>query len=157
PEPRAAPHPPRPLTSSRLDRHSSPRGGTRRPTVPSRGGQHIFERGGSDMAEIIGRADSVAAMSRSRRARVHDVRRPLIRARQWACGLTPPFIAFSVLVALGISGALDERASQLAQALGSYPLDLAASVFNVIGEVEVTGLVALILAFVWWRRDGRRG
>ena len=109
------------------------------------------------MAEIIGRADSVAAVSQSRRARVHDVRRAIIRARQWAGGLTLAFIAFSVLVGLGITGALDERVSQFAQAIGTYPIDLAASVFNVIGEMEITGLVAVILAFVWWRRDGTRG
>jgi undecaprenyl-diphosphatase len=85
------------------------------------------------------------------------MRRAITRARQWAGALTLAFAAVAVLVGVGATDGIDDRVSRLAQAIAWYPLDLAASVFNIVGQMEVTGLVALILSFLWWRRDGARG
>jgi hypothetical protein len=52
---------------------------------------------------------------------------------------------------------IDEGLSRLALAVGTEPLDLPASIFNIVGQIGVTALIAVILSFVWWRRRGARG
>jgi undecaprenyl-diphosphatase len=67
------------------------------------------------------------------------------------------FVALSVLVALGVARAADREILDLAQSVASYPLDVVASLVTLLGEFEITGTVALVLALVGWRRDGIRG
>jgi undecaprenyl-diphosphatase len=86
-----------------------------------------------------------------------ETRRAITRARQWAAGLAAAFAVVAVLVGTGATDGIDRWASRLSDRIASYPLDVAASAFNVLGQIETTGLVALVLAFVWWRRDGVRG
>jgi undecaprenyl-diphosphatase len=86
-----------------------------------------------------------------------DSRHAIARARQWAIGLALAFAALAALVGAGITDGMDRWMSELAQSLAWPPLDLVASCFNVLGNIEVTAPVAVLLAFFWWRRDGARG
>src|SRR5689334_450115 len=45
----------------------------------------------------------------------------------------------------------------MARTAASPYLDLAACLFNLLGQAEITGPIALVLAFIWWRRRGARG
>ena len=109
------------------------------------------------MADVIDRADRAKAFAGSNPSPATEARRAIRHARLWAGGLTLAFVAVTALAALGATDGLDEGISRLALAFASEPLDLAASLFNIVGQMEVTALVALILSFVWWRRDGTRG
>jgi len=82
---------------------------------------------------------------------------PVRRALCWAAGLTLALAVLAALVALGVTQAIDGWVLRAVGAIGSYPLDVAASLFAILGQSEVTGPLALVLAFVWWRRRGIRG
>lgn len=58
---------------------------------------------------------------------------------------------------LGLAHTFDALLLYLAQTPASPPLDLVASVVTILGSTEVTSVVALALAIVWWRREGTRG
>lgn len=109
------------------------------------------------MANTLGRANRGRSLVRSRPRPESPVRRAIVRARQWAGGLALAFVALCVLVAAGATAGIDEWFSRVAVALAWYPADVAASVVGILGRVEVTGPIALLLAFLWWRRDGARG
>ena len=109
------------------------------------------------MANMIGESGRAGTLVRFTPERARSVRRAITRARQWACGLALAFAAVAVLVAAGATEPVDEWASELAQSVAWYPLDVAASVFSALGQMEVTALVALILTLVWWRRSSARG
>lgn len=108
------------------------------------------------MAHTIDKAASTPLV-RSTGTRRTETRHAIARARQWAIALALAFAAVAALVAAGATDAVDQRVSALAAAVGSESLDLAASIFNVVGQMEVTSVAALVLAFVWWRRRGARG
>jgi membrane-associated phospholipid phosphatase len=86
-----------------------------------------------------------------------DVRRAIKHARRWAAMLTVAFTLLAVLVGAGATERVDRLVSHLAGAIATPPLDIAASVITLLGQAEVTGPVALVLAFIWWRRRGWRG
>ena len=111
------------------------------------------------MPDVISRTEPSSQMlSESLPDRSPDVRRHAVaRAWQWALVLALAFAAVSALVGVGVTDGMDEWMSRMGALVGSYPLDVAASVFNVLGSMEVTSLVALILAAVWWRKYGMRG
>lgn len=109
------------------------------------------------MADVVDRTDGAKAFVGSNPSSATEARRAIVRARQWAGALALAFAAVAGLIGLGATSGIDEGISRLALAVTSEPLDLAASIFNIVGQMEVTALVALILAFVWWRRDGTRG
>src|SRR5215813_10041978 len=109
------------------------------------------------MANSLGRANRSSSLVRSSPGANSPVRRAIVRARQWAGSLALAFVALAVLVAAGATEGIDEWFSRLATALAWYPADVAASAFGILGRAEVTGPLALALAFLWWRRDGARG
>jgi undecaprenyl-diphosphatase len=109
------------------------------------------------MADVIDRTDRAKAVVRSNPSPTIEARRAILGARRWAGGLALAFVAVAALAGLGATKGIDEGISRLALAVASEPLDLAASIFNIVGQMEVTALVALMLSFVWWRRDGTRG
>ena len=86
-----------------------------------------------------------------------EARRAIIGARRWAGGLVLAFVAVAALTGLGAIDGIDEGSRASRSRSASEPLDLPASIFNVVGQLEVTALIALILSFVWWRRRGARG
>jgi undecaprenyl-diphosphatase len=88
---------------------------------------------------------------------ISDARRAITRARQWACGLALAFIALTGVVGAGATDGIDQWLSGLAQSLAWPPLDVVSSCFNVLGNMEVTAPAAVLLALLWWRRDGARG
>src|SRR5262245_61834639 len=106
---------------------------------------------------MIGGSGRAETLIRFTPERARNARRAITRARQWACGLALAFAAVAVLVAAGATEGIDERMSELAQSVAWYPLDVAASVFSALGQMEVTAVVAFILTLVWWRRRGARG
>jgi undecaprenyl-diphosphatase len=108
------------------------------------------------MAQTIDKTGS-RPLVRSTSTRRTETRHAIVRARQWAIALALAFAAVAALVAAGATDAIDQRVSAIAGAAGSEAIDLPASIFNVVGQMEVTGVVALALAFVWWRRRGARG
>lgn len=108
------------------------------------------------MAQTIDKTESTPLV-RSTGPRRAETRHAIARARQWAIALTLAFAAVAALVAVGATDAIDQRVSDLAAAAGSKAIDLPASIFNIVGQMEVTSVVALALAFVWWRRRGARG
>jgi undecaprenyl-diphosphatase len=109
------------------------------------------------MAHVVDRTSSAKAFVPPNHSRATEARRAILRARQWAGGLTLAFVAIAALAGLGLTDGFDEGISRLALAIASGPLDLAASLFNLVGQMEVTALAALVLSAVWWRRDGARG
>lgn len=82
---------------------------------------------------------------------------PVWSALRWAGALALALAVVSALVALGYTRDADQWVLKQAQSIASYPLDLATTLFNILGQSEVTGPIALVLAFLWWRRDGVRG
>ena len=82
---------------------------------------------------------------------------PVRSSLRWAGGLALALAVLAGLVALGATRGVDNWALTLAQSIAWYPLDVATSLFNIVGQSEITAPVALVLAFVWWRRDGVRG
>jgi len=86
-----------------------------------------------------------------------DIRHSIRQARLSAVIFAVLFAALAALVAYGATDAVDRHASKLAQEAATHALDLAASAFTILGQSEVTAPIAVILAFVWWRRRGLRG
>ena len=82
---------------------------------------------------------------------------PVWSALRWAGALALALAGLSAFVARGQTQAADQWVLKQAQAIPSYPLGVATTLFNVLGQSEVTGPIAVVLAFVWWRRDGVRG
>jgi undecaprenyl-diphosphatase len=109
------------------------------------------------MADGVDRTDRANTVAGSNLSPRTETRRAILRARLWAGGLALAFAAVAALAGLGATRGIDEGISRLALAVASEPLDLAASIFNIAGQMEVTALVALMLTLVWWRRDGTRG
>ncbi len=69
------------------------------------------------------------------------------------------FVVLCILVAFDTTRTVDWWGLTLARPIASYPLDVAASLVTLLGEPQVTGAVAVALAFRWWRRReaGRLG
>ena len=67
------------------------------------------------------------------------------------------FVAVSAAVAANLTRDLDRATLDAARSVASPAFDLLASVVSVFGQVEVTGAVALVLALLWWRREGVPG
>ncbi|MFO1430799.1 MAG: phosphatase PAP2 family protein [Candidatus Competibacteraceae bacterium] len=67
------------------------------------------------------------------------------------------FIGITVLTGLGILTGIDRWSWAMAATLSFYPVDLLSGVFSFLGNMEVTGLIALVLALHWRRRYGWRG
>jgi undecaprenyl-diphosphatase len=109
------------------------------------------------MADVVDRTDRAKPFAPSNPSRATETRRAALRARRWAGGLALAFVAVAALVGLGATEGIDEAISRLALTVASEPFDLPASFFNIVGQMEVTALVALILSFVWWRHHGIRG
>lgn len=63
----------------------------------------------------------------------------------------------SLVVAAGATRALDLRAVTAAQSVASPTLDVVASLVPVLGRADLTAVIALVMALVWWRREGARG
>ncbi len=78
---------------------------------------------------------------------------PLRRAASYALG----FVVVAALVVLGATRGVDRALLGLAQSIASGPLDVAASLVTILGQTEVTGVIAVALAIVWWRHEGIRG
>jgi len=109
------------------------------------------------MTQVIDRTHRDTTYGGATPPPVSETRLAIRQARRWARVLTLAFVAVAGLAALGITDGLDQGISRLAQDVAWEPLDLVASLFNIVGQMEVTSLVALVLAYVWWRRDGARG
>jgi len=109
------------------------------------------------MTQVIDPTHPDTTYDKANPPRVSETRLAIRQARRWAAALTLAFVAVAGLAALGVTDGLDLGISRLAQDIGWEPLDLVASLFNIAGQMEVTALVALVLACVWWRRDGARG
>jgi undecaprenyl-diphosphatase len=109
------------------------------------------------MADVVDRTDRPKAIVSLNPSPTKEARRAIIGARRWAGGLVLAFVAVAALTGLGATDGIDEGISRLALAVASEPLDLPASIFNIVGQMEVTALIAVILSFVWWRRRGARG
>ena len=62
-----------------------------------------------------------------------------------------------VLVAFGATRTVDRWGLTLASQVASYPLDTAASLVTLLGEPQITGLIAVALSLRWWKRRGRQG
>ena len=77
----------------------------------------------------------------------------LLRATVYAIAL----VVVGLLVAAGLTRGIDRAILDAFQSVGSRPLDVTASILTILGQTEVTGVIALGIAFVWWRRDGVRG
>jgi undecaprenyl-diphosphatase len=107
------------------------------------------------MAHVVDRTDRAKPLAPSNPSPATEARRATRHARLWASGLALAFVAVAALAGPGATDGIDEAISRLA--LASEPLDLAASIFNIVGQMEVTAVAALILSFVWWRRAGIRG
>lgn len=90
-------------------------------------------------------------------ARADEIRRAISRARRWSVVLLVIFAGLAVAVAQGATAAADQKIAQLADRFAQPALDIAASLITILGQLELTGLIALILSFVWWRRRGARG
>ena len=82
---------------------------------------------------------------------------PVWSALRWSGALALALAVLSALVALGQTQDVDRRVLQLAQSIVWYPLDVATTLFSTLGQLEITGPIALVLTFLWWRRDGARG
>src|SRR5262245_43343925 len=82
---------------------------------------------------------------------------PVRSALVWSGAFAVVFVVLAWLVATGKTESVDRSVLTWTQMLAASPLDLAASMFNMIGQAEVTAPIAVILAFVWWRRRGARG
>jgi membrane-associated phospholipid phosphatase len=82
---------------------------------------------------------------------------PVWSALRWAGALALALAGLSALVGLGHARDADQWVLKQAQSIASYPLNVATTLFNILGQLEVTGPIAVVLAFVWWRRDGVRG
>ena len=82
---------------------------------------------------------------------------PVGSALRWAGALALALAGLSVLVGRGQTQDADQWVLKQAQSIPSYPLDVATTLFNILGQSEVTGPIAVVLAFLWWRRDGVRG
>jgi undecaprenyl-diphosphatase len=82
---------------------------------------------------------------------------PVWSALRWAGALALALAVLSALVSLGQTKGADQWVLALAQSIASYPLDLATTLFNILGQAEITGPIALVMAFLGWRRDGVRG
>ncbi len=67
------------------------------------------------------------------------------------------FVLSAAAVAAGATAGLDRAILDAAQSIASPALDLAASIVTILGQTETTGVLALALALVWWRRLGARG
>jgi membrane-associated phospholipid phosphatase len=72
-------------------------------------------------------------------------------------GAAMAFVAVSVLVGAGATRALDRWTLGAAQSFASPALDVLASLVTLAGQAEITGIAALVLATLGWRRDGPRG
>lgn len=63
----------------------------------------------------------------------------------------------SVVVAAGHTRALDLRIVTAVQSVSSPTLDVLASLLTLPGRADLTAILALALAVVWWRWEGTRG
>ncbi len=82
---------------------------------------------------------------------------PVRAAVRWAGALALALGVLSFLLARGATTGIDNLVLKPAQSIASYPLDVAATLVSIVGRSEVTGPLALLLAFMWWRRRGVRG
>jgi membrane-associated phospholipid phosphatase len=64
------------------------------------------------------------------------------------------FALLAALVATGLAGPLDLATTIAFQRVASDPLDILANVETVLGQASVTIVLALVLAFILWRRFG---
>jgi membrane-associated phospholipid phosphatase len=71
--------------------------------------------------------------------------------------LASAFIGVTVLTGLGVLTGTDQWGRAVADTLSFYPVDLLGSVFSFLGNMEITGVIALVLAVRWRRRYGLRG
>jgi undecaprenyl-diphosphatase len=63
----------------------------------------------------------------------------------------------SLLTGLGVMETVDRWGLVISDAIASCPVDRMASVFSFLGNIEVTGLIALILSVMGWWRHGVGG
>jgi len=71
------------------------------------------------------------------------------------CGAA--FLGMTVLTALGTWASIDRWCRALADTLSFHAVDVLGSVLSYAGNMEVTGLIALLLAVRWGRQYGWRG
>lgn len=67
------------------------------------------------------------------------------------------FIALSVLVGFNATHGIDQWIFALANPVVSEPLDFAASLVTLLGNIEVTGALTLAVSMLGWKRRGIRG
>lgn len=66
-------------------------------------------------------------------------------------------LALAALVAAGATDAPDRWALDAAQTLAHPALDLVGSLLTLVGRIELTALLAVVLALVGWNRDRTSG
>jgi len=88
---------------------------------------------------------------------LHTEKRMLLTLQRRATWFALAFIALCVLVVVGATQPVDYWAQTCAQNLASRPLDVTAAVITTLGGAEITGVMTLILSFIWWRHKGIRG
>lgn len=67
------------------------------------------------------------------------------------------FVMLCVLVAIDATQPVDRWVQIRAHAFASYPLDVVTSLITTLGGAEITGVITLLLSFIWWQRKGIRG
>jgi membrane-associated phospholipid phosphatase len=67
------------------------------------------------------------------------------------------FVGVTLLTQLGAMAMVDQQGAAIANRIACYPLDVIASLLTLLGNIEITGLIALTVSVKGWRREGLPG